>query len=74
MSEQPADDDGTGPEHAADHGEPTELEDGTDVTVDPAELEPGATPPTSATSDATAYAEDGETQGGTGGLDAGGAG
>ena len=50
-----------------------ELGEGTDI--DAAELDveaPVEDPPP--TSDAEAYAEDGETLGGTGGLDAGGAG
>lgn len=80
MSEQPA---GGGDTQSAlpddvdvdpEHGEPTKVGDGADVTVDPSDLERGATPPATATSDATGYVEDGETQGGTGGLDAGGAG
>jgi hypothetical protein len=46
--------------------------DGTDVTVGPQDLQGDAeaTP----TSTAEGYREDGDTQGGTGGLDAGGAG
>ena len=53
--------------------EPAELGEGTDI--DAAELDveaPVEDPPP--TSDAEAFTEDGETLGGTGGLDAGGAG
>ena len=45
--------------------------DGTDIQVSPEQIEGDEQP---ATSDAEAYREDGDTQGGTGGLDAGGAG
>jgi len=44
---------------------------GTDVTADPTELDEGDKP---ATSNAQEYREHGQTMGGTGGLDAGGAG
>jgi hypothetical protein len=47
-------------------GEPTD--------IDAADLDLAAPTGPSPTSDAEAYAEDGETLGGTGGLDAGGAG
>lgn len=49
------------------------LGEGTDITVDPSELEvdDDVQP---ATSDAEALRDDGETLGGTGGADAGGAG
>ena len=45
--------------------------DGTDIVVDPAEIEGDEE---TATSDAEALREEGETLGGTGGADAGGAG
>lgn len=50
-----------------------DLEDGTDVEVDPDDLDvaPEDKP---ATSDAEQFREHGETLGGTGGMDAGGAG
>ncbi len=44
-----------------------------DVEVDPAQIETGEAE-TLASSDAEAFREEGDTQGGTGGLDAGGAG
>jgi hypothetical protein len=56
----------------------TELPDaphlGQDTDIDAAELDLDALTDPPATSDATEYVEDGETLGGTGGLNAGGAG
>jgi len=49
-----------------------ELGEPTDIDSDALDLDAPVEP--SPTSDATEYAEDGETLGGTGGLDAGGAG
>ena len=49
------------------------VEEGTDITADPDDLDvPSDEKP--ATSDAEQFREDGETLGGTGGMDAGGAG
>jgi hypothetical protein len=59
------------PSAEADHVEAPPLEAGTDVQADPQDLESGDATPTST---AEGYREDGDTQGGTGGLDAGGAG
>jgi hypothetical protein len=50
---------------------PPPLADGTDIRADPDDLETEQAPPTSV---AEEYREDAETLGGTGGLDAGGAG
>jgi hypothetical protein len=52
---------------------PSGVGEGTDVEVDRDSLRRGVTEPETPTSDATAY-EEGDAQGGTGGLDAGGAG
>jgi hypothetical protein len=52
--------------------EAPEVGEGTDIDAADLDVEAPADP--SATSDATEYAEDGETLGGTGGLNAGGAG
>ena len=48
--------------------------DGTDIVVPPDEIETPESDDQLATSDAEGFREDGDTQGGTGGLDAGGAG
>ncbi len=62
------------PEPAVDTEQPAPLAEGTDVTPAPGDVDGGVPEGTTATSDATGYHEDGDTQGGTGGLDAGGAG
>lgn len=50
-----------------------QVDEGTDITADPDDLDvPAEDKP--ATSTPEAYREDGDTMGGTGGLDAGGAG
>jgi hypothetical protein len=53
--------------------QPPELGEGTDIDAAELDVEAPVEEPT-ATSDAEAYTENGETLGGTGGLDAGGAG
>lgn len=65
MSEQPETPATAGTDTPAELGAPT------DVQVDPSDVP--AEPERTATSDAAAY-EEGDSQGGTGGLDAGGAG
>jgi hypothetical protein len=69
MSEQQPED-----QPRVDGDEPTVLGDGTDVSVDAGDIEREVPEGTTATSDATRYRDEGDTQGGTGGLDAGGAG
>ena len=48
--------------------------DGIDIEVDPDDVETPDAEDQPATSDAERFREDGDTQGGTGGLDSGGAG
>ena len=69
MSEQPKD----GPT-GVDDEEPAALGEGTDVDIEPDDVDSGVPQGKTATSDATRYREEGDAQGGTGGLDAGGAG
>ena len=54
--------------------QPTSPDLGEGTDIDAAQLDPDAEHDLPATSDETAYREEGETLGGTGGLDAGGAG